>query len=170
MSQIALEGMRFYAYHGFYQEEQIIGNNYIIDVFIKTNFSEAAENDDLYKTINYETVYLICQKEMKIKTKLLETIGARILYSLKFQFENIHEVTIKITKENPMPGVKLDSSSVQLNQKFIQQCPRCGNPLICYNDENCWCQKVKIHPQTQAMLEQKYDGCLCKSCTRYYAG
>ena len=58
MSQIALEGMRFYAYHGFYEEEQIIGNNYVIDVYIKTNFSEAAETDDLYKTINYENCLL----------------------------------------------------------------------------------------------------------------
>jgi dihydroneopterin aldolase len=170
MSQIALEGMRFYAYHGFYEEEQIIGNNYVIDVYIETNFNEAAENDDLYKTINYETIYLICQKEMKIKTKLLETIGARILYSLKFQFDIIHKVKIKITKENPMPGVKLDSSSIQLNQTFLEQCPRCSKPLICYKDENCWCQKIKIHPQTQLIMDQKYAGCLCKNCTQYYSG
>lgn len=170
MSQIALEGMRFYAYHGFYEEEQVIGNNYVIDVILKTNFSAAAEEDDLYKTINYETVYLICQKEMRIKTKLLETIGARILYALKFQFDNIHEATIKITKENPMPGVKLDSSSVQLHQKLIAKCARCGSPLICYKDETCWCQKTKIHPQTQTMLDQKYGSCICKKCTKYYAG
>lgn len=171
MSQIALEGMRFYAYHGFYEEEQIIGNNYVIDVFIKTNFSAAAEEDDLYKTINYETVYLICQREMKIKTKLLETIGMRIMEGLKHQFQNIHEATIKIKKENPMPGVKLDSSSVQLNQSFIKKCPRCGNPLICYMDDNCWCAETKIHPQTQAMIDKKYGGaCLCKPCVRYYAG
>lgn len=170
MSQIALEGMRFYAYHGFYEEEQIIGNNYVIDVFIKTNFGVAAEEDDLYKTINYETVYLICQKEMRIKTKLLETLAARMLYGLKYQFQNIQEATINIKKENPMPGVKLDSSSIQLTQKFIDQCPRCSSPFICYQDENCWCNDVKIHEQTQTMLEQKYGGCLCKNCLTYYAG
>jgi len=170
MSQIALEGMRFYAYHGFYEEEQIIGNNYVIDVYIDTDFSAAVEEDDLYKTINYETVFLICQKEMRIKTKLLETIAARILYGLKYQFQNIHQVTIRIKKENPMPGVKLDSSTIELTQSFIKQCPRCGNPLISYDDENCWCQEVKVHPQTREMLAQKYQGCLCRNCLTYYAG
>ena len=169
MSQIALEGMRFYAYHGFYEEEQVIGNNYVIDVYIHTDFSEAAEEDDLYKTINYETVYLICQKEMRIKTKLLETIVARILFGLKYQFQNIQEVTIKIKKENPMPGVKLDSSSIEVTENFVNQCPRCGNPLICYNDENCWCQDVKIHSQTREMLAKKYDGCLCSNCLSFYS-
>ena len=170
MSHIALEGMQFYAYHGFYEEERIIGNNYVIDIYIKTNFSEAAENDDLHKTINYETVYLICQREMRIPTKLLETIGLRIFNGLKFQFQNIHEATINIKKETPMPGVKLDSSSVQLNQNFIQNCPRCGNKMICYGDENCWCNDMKIHPQTQSMLDQKYDGDLCRNCLNYYSG
>ena len=170
MSQIALEGMRFYAYHGFYEEEQIIGNNYVIDVYIHTDFSEAAMEDDLYKTINYETVYLICQKEMKERTKLLETIVSRILFGLKFQFQNIQQVTIRLKKENPMPGVKLDSSSIEVTQNFVKQCPRCSRPLVCYDDENCWCQEEKVHPQTREMLAKKYNGCLCKNCLSFYAG
>ena len=170
MSQIALEGMRFYAYHGFYEEEQIIGNNYVIDIYIETDFNAAVQEDDLYKTINYETIYLICQKEMKVKTKLLETIGARILGALKYQFQNIQEATISIKKENPMPGVKLDSSSISITETFVQQCARCASPMICYSDETCWCHEVKVHPQTQDMLDKKYSGCLCGKCLSYYAG
>ena len=43
MSLIALEGMQFYAYHGVYDEEQIIGNNYVIDIYISTNYSKAIQ-------------------------------------------------------------------------------------------------------------------------------
>lgn len=168
MNQIALEGMRFYAYHGFYDEEQIIGTDYVVDVYIKTNFGKAAEEDDLFKTINYETVHLICQREMKIKTRLLETIAARILEGLKYQFQTIQEVTIRIKKANPIPGV--DNSIITLTQKFISECGRCGNPMVCYKDEHCWCQEIKIHPQTQSVLEQKYGDCLCKGCLNFYAG
>ena len=53
MQQISLEGMRFYAYHGVYEEEQIIGNYYTVDVYIHTDFSKASESDDIFETINY---------------------------------------------------------------------------------------------------------------------
>jgi len=170
MSQIALEGMQFYAYHGYYEEEQIIGNNYVIDIYIDYNYIPAVLEDDLYKTINYETVYLICQKEMKIKTKLLETIAVRILQALKYQFNSLQAISITIKKENPMPGVKVANSQVSLQQSFGKKCGRCGRGITCYGDENCWCADLKIHPQTQAMLDQKYDGCLCKNCLNFYSG
>ena len=38
MAVIALEGMRFFAYHGFYPEENIIGTNYVVDVYITADF------------------------------------------------------------------------------------------------------------------------------------
>lgn len=65
MSLIALEGMRFHAPHGFYQEEQIIGTTFLIDVIIDTDFGKAAQKDDLFQTVNYETVYQVCKTVMK---------------------------------------------------------------------------------------------------------
>ena len=35
MGQIALEGMEFFAFHGYYDEEQKIGNKYGIDLYIE---------------------------------------------------------------------------------------------------------------------------------------
>ncbi len=36
MAQIALENMEFYAYHGCFSEEQIIGTHFIIDLLLNT--------------------------------------------------------------------------------------------------------------------------------------
>ena len=33
------KGMEFYAYHGFYQEEQLIGGDYVVDVYVHTDFN-----------------------------------------------------------------------------------------------------------------------------------
>lgn len=170
MGLIALEGMRFYAYHGFYDEEQITGNNYIVDVHIQTNFKAAAKTDDLYKTINYETVFLICQAVMRKKTKLLETLVEEIIDALKHQFDNIQEVKVRISKENPMGGNKVDRSVVENAGKFVSKCPRCSKPLICYKDGNCWCMDKRLYPKTQEMLKQQYRGCLCKECLTYFSG
>jgi dihydroneopterin aldolase len=34
MGKILLEGMEFFAYHGHYEEEQIIGTKFIVDIEI----------------------------------------------------------------------------------------------------------------------------------------
>ena len=73
MALIALEGVHFYAYHGFYEEEQIIGNNFILDVYVEANTGLAARTDDLFSTVNYETIYRICQMEMRTTTTKQQT-------------------------------------------------------------------------------------------------
>lgn len=168
MGLISLQDMHFYAYHGVYDEEQIIGNDYWIDLTIDTDFGGAEQSDDLGDTINYETVYFICKSEMSKPRRLLEKIGADIVERLKFQFDNIQQVQITIRKQNPPLGGKVGFASIEISDEFVQQCGRCGKGLVCYSDENCWCQNFKIHPETQLSLKKQFKGCLCKKCLSLY--
>ena len=59
MNKIIVEGINVFAYHGCLEEEAKVGTNYTIDVIMETDFSEAAEKDDLSKTIDYVTVFNI---------------------------------------------------------------------------------------------------------------
>ncbi len=170
MGQISLEGMKFYAYHGVYEEEQIIGNYYTIDVYIQTSFGRAAVSDDIFETINYETVYLICQAEMRQKVKLIETLINNIIIALKHQFSAIQGVNVRIQKENPIPGAQLSHSAVESEESYVSKCPRCNASFICYTDETCWCQDLHIHPKTREAIQQEFRGCLCKNCLSFYAG
>ena len=54
---IALEGMHFWAKIGYYEEEQIIGNEIHVDVYVDTKDLVLDGNDDLGSTLNYETIY-----------------------------------------------------------------------------------------------------------------
>ncbi len=170
MSTIALEGMQFYAYHGVYEEEQIIGNTFEVDIYITTDFEKAIEEDNIHETINYETVYLICETEMRKKVKLLETLTENIISALKFQFVSIEEIRIKVSKKNPLPGAVVASSSIETEEEFLAKCPRCGKPFICYKDENCWCHDLRVHPKTRESIKLEFKGCLCKECLSFYAG
>ncbi|MEO1518945.1 MAG: dihydroneopterin aldolase [Bacteroidota bacterium] len=169
MGLISLENMRFFAYHGVYPEEQLTGNNFVIDIYIETSLEAAAMTDDVYETINYETVFLICKSVMRKPVKLIERLGFQIIHDLKRQFNSIQEVRIKITKETPIVGERMGSAAIELTDSFVSSCPRCGSPFICYSDENCQCQNLQLHPNTQKMLRQKYRGCLCGNCLAYYA-
>ncbi len=115
MATISIEGMEFYAYHGCFKEEQIIGTKFRVDLFIKSDTSEAEKTDDLSKTINYQTVFQIVKAQMQIKSKLLEHVGRRILDELKANFPEIENAKIKISKLNPPLGGKMENVSLTLN-------------------------------------------------------
>lgn len=169
MSVIALEGMRFFAYHGFYEEEQILGGEYIVDVTITTSFTKAAVDDDLYKTINYETVYLICEANMRKRSKLIEAVAGRIALDIKFQFKNIRELKVSIKKLNPPLGGRVDAARVEVDGNFQKKCARCDRPMLCYKDKSCWCMDTLMFKKTQEQLQTQYgDQCLCHDCLEFF--
>jgi dihydroneopterin aldolase len=59
MGVIEIEGMEFYAYHGHFAVEQIVGNRFIVDLALNTDCSKAAKSDDLENALNYQNAYLI---------------------------------------------------------------------------------------------------------------
>lgn len=119
MAIIALKGIRMYGYHGFYEEEQIMGNDFILDVAVDTAIAEAAKEDDLYKSVNYETIHLICKIEMREPVKLLETLAKKIHDRLADQFA-VSGVSVTITKLNPPLGGIVASASVQESSGTLQ--------------------------------------------------
>ena len=117
MSVISIEGMEFYAYHGCFEEEQVIGTWFEIDLFMNVDTSEAEQQDDLNKTVNYQEVYQIVKREMMIPSKLIEHVGNRILNVVCDNFPTIQSARIKIKKKNPPLGGKIDFVSVMLERK-----------------------------------------------------
>ena len=179
MAFIALEDMQFFAYHGLYEEERLIGTHFILDIFIETEISSAdtiQEHgiDKVINTINYETVYDICKIQMREENseKLIETVIYNITHALKKQFSTLQLIKIKMRKLHPPMGGQVGSASIETTDSFIHHCGRCNNPLICYEDETCWCvkEKTKIHPRTAEMIATQYKGCLCAKCLNQFAG
>ncbi len=116
MSVISIEGMEFFAYHGCFKEEQLIGTKFIVDLFISVDTSKAEESDNLIDTVNYQEVFLLVKKEMEVTSKLLEHVGNRILKSTQEKFPQIEKATLKIRKMNPPLGGKMNFVSVTLEQ------------------------------------------------------
>ncbi|WP_242922914.1 dihydroneopterin aldolase [Pontibacter liquoris] len=104
MGQIALEGMEFFAFHGYYDEEQKIGNKYGIDLHIDTDLRHAAASDDLHQTVNYEVLYALVLEEMKLPARLLEHLGHRIIDKVYERFPFVQSVKVSVYKYNPPLG------------------------------------------------------------------
>ncbi len=108
--------MEFFAYHGCFKEEQLIGTKFIVDLFLSVDTSKAEESDNLIDTVNYQEVFLLVKKEMEVTSKLLEHVGNRILKSIQEKFPQIKKAILKIRKMNPPLGGKMKFVSVTLEQ------------------------------------------------------
>ncbi len=116
MGQISLEGLHFYAYHGHFETERIVGNDFLVDALIEADCTSAAISDNLDDALNYQGVYEIIKKEMHIKSHLLEHVCNRIIHALKKEFPAMEKVTVKVSKLNPPMGGQIEKVSVTLTQ------------------------------------------------------
>lgn len=113
-SYIILDQLVLYAYHGVMPQENIVGNEYRINLRLKVDFSSAAKTDEVAQTVNYAEVYKSVKDEMDISSKLLEHVAYRICNRLFTDFCAIQEIEIKLVKRNPPMGADVDASAVEL--------------------------------------------------------
>lgn len=83
-------------------QEMVTGNEFYIDLRLKTDFKHAAVIlDELDDTISYADIYAILKQEMEIPSKLLEHVCGRIATRLFSRVSGIEEIEIKLSKEIP---------------------------------------------------------------------
>ena len=104
MAVIELQGMEFFAYHGFHDAERVTGNKYGVDLIITTDLDKPSHSDSLSDTVNYEEVYRIVKEEMGKPARLLEHLSFRINDGLLTHFPEIVTVKSRVSKYNPPVG------------------------------------------------------------------
>jgi len=117
MGKIIIEEMEFYAFHGHYREEQIVGNRFLVDLEIETDMAKPADSDRLDDAVNYQLAYQLIKKEMRRKkSNLLESIGKRILDAIYADLEGIRKATVRIRKMHPPLGGPVKSVGVTMSR------------------------------------------------------
>ena len=115
MQKIALKGMQFHSFHGYYAEERSVGNTYEVDVIATKDLKLAEMNDNLDKTINYESIYRVCKEEMGTAQRLIETVASRILQRLGDEVDPKAKYTVVIRKKNPLLGGLVDHAMIEIS-------------------------------------------------------
>ena len=116
MALIELEEMEFYAYHGHFEEEQVVGNKFLVNISIETDCSKAAESDKLQDALDYVSIYKITKQEMDKKSHLLEHLVGRIIDRIHNEFPQIVHSKVKVSKLNPPMGGKMEKVSVTFSR------------------------------------------------------
>ena len=112
---IRLEGMKFYAFHGVLPQENLVGANFYVDLKLKTDFTKAAETDELEGTVSYADIHTAVKEEMNIPSKLLEHVCQRIARRLFHDFPTVETIDIRLSKENPPIGACAESIGVEVH-------------------------------------------------------
>lgn len=113
-SHIILKNIKLHAFHGVMAQETKVGNDFIINLKIKVDFSLAGKSDSVEDTVSYADVYAVVKQEMNIPSKLLEHAIYRISDTLLNTFPQIEEVDIRLDKINPPMGADIETAGVHL--------------------------------------------------------
>ena len=110
---VALKDVKCFALHGYYPEEQLVGNHFVVDLV--TEFTPQGFDDELAQTVNYEDLNYIIMDEMKHTQKLLETVLKNIISKVIELYPFVEMVNVSMKKLNPpMPG-QIGHSFVKLS-------------------------------------------------------
>lgn len=112
---IRIKNATFYGYHGVLSEEQSVGGKFEADVDIYTDFSEAADKDNLRQTIDYQKVYeFMYRLALEKKYYLIEALATNIANELLTNFPQIEKVAVRVRKHNPPMGGVVDCVEVEI--------------------------------------------------------
>ncbi|MBP5546749.1 MAG: dihydroneopterin aldolase [Bacteroidales bacterium] len=112
MAEIAINGMRFYAHHGCFEQERKIGTHFRVDLRLTADTSRAEVTDNIEDTVNYLSVYQTVKHEMEQPSHLLEHVARRGGEAVLRQNAAGENVAVKVYKLNPPLGGQMESVSV----------------------------------------------------------
>ncbi|HAI74932.1 MAG TPA: dihydroneopterin aldolase [Microscillaceae bacterium] len=98
---IRLVNLEFYAYHGYFAEEQRIGNRYVVNLTVWQKSTPATQTDLLAETTDYGQLYRVVEAVMQSPTQLLEKLAFQIASDIVGQFQQIERVEVWVAKYNP---------------------------------------------------------------------
>jgi dihydroneopterin aldolase len=101
--RISLQQLEFFGFHGLYEAEKKLGNQFMVDVLI--DFTPTVNTvDQLDQTIDYVNVYQLVKAIMEVPTPLLETLVCKIADTILLEHAIAEKVQVSITKQKlPIP-------------------------------------------------------------------
>lgn len=115
MDKIFIKNLRVEGILGIHTHEQRTPQTILINAIVTTDIRQAAEHDDIQKTVNYST--LMKEIIQFIKSSHYRTIEALIeaLAQMIMKDERIEEVWLRIEKPNVL--AEADSVGVEITRK-----------------------------------------------------
>lgn len=116
MGLISVESMEFYAFHGCFEAEAVVGNRFLVDLWIDEDASLSADSDNVDDAVSYFQAYQIVKQQMMIRSNLLENVCTRILDALYAEMRGIRHAKVKVSKMAPPMGGPIERVSLTMER------------------------------------------------------
>lgn len=118
MDVIRIDGLVIHANHGVLEEENRLGQRFIISAKLYGALSEAKKTDNVENTVNYAKVCDLIEKITQEKTyNLIEALAHTLAFSILEKFTLLDEVEITVKKPFAPIRQALDMVSVTVREK-----------------------------------------------------
>ena len=117
MDKIYIKDLVVFAKHGVYQEENRLGQKFVISAILYTDTRKAGKTDCLEASINYGTVsHMISQYATEHTFQLLEAFAEGLAEELLNKTEHLKGVRVTIKKPWAPIGLPLDTAAVEIER------------------------------------------------------
>lgn len=116
--RIILTGMVFYGYHGVTDDEQRLGQRFIVDVELETDTRSAGQQDDITQAVNYAAVYASTRDVVEgAPRRLIEAVAEGIAGRV-LEEQPVRGVRVRVTKPSPpIPGAVMSGAAVEVYRR-----------------------------------------------------
>ena len=113
-----MHGMTFHGFHGVLEEEQTLGQKFIVDTELSLCLQEAGTKDNLEYTVSYAEIFTNIQNIVETqKFSLLEALAETIAKTILKNYNRIQGITVTVKKpQAPISGV-FDYFAVSITRK-----------------------------------------------------
>lgn len=130
LDRIDITGLEVFAHHGVYEEEQMLGQKFIVDASFWLDMSKAAEEDELSETVNYGSVARQITAVMQRENhQLLERAAEVTAQAVLDSDERIRRIRLKLSKPWAPIGLPLDAVSVEVDRAWHDVCLSVGSNI-----------------------------------------
>jgi len=99
MQTVYLHHLKFFSFHGLYEEEKSTGNEF--EVNLSVSFDRDKVGDDLSRTVDYVQLFQIVKSNMNTPALLLEGIAESVIATIQSHYPFVQKVNIEIWKMQP---------------------------------------------------------------------
>lgn len=117
MDQIIIQDLSIYAKHGVYTEENILGQQFLVSVYMDLDLSRAGQTDSLEHTLDYGKICHFVTKYMQSHTfKLIESAAEHLAEELLLKYTPVKKIRIKVKKPWAPIGLPIKNVCVSVDR------------------------------------------------------
>lgn len=115
LDTIEIRNLEIFAHHGVYEEEQHLGQKFVVSLKLGVDTSAAGKSDDLTQTMNYGAIARKVTRIVQEKNyQLLERVAAVIAEQLLLTEPLLQQVTVTVDKPWAPVGLPLETVGVTI--------------------------------------------------------